>query len=171
MTPVQPLDRLIPAPTLREAMRLGGFAAASLVAGGLDRRVEWVRVIETPETARKARPNDLLLTTAYPIRDDPAAQLELVGTIAEVGGAGLVVKLGMYVERLPDGMPEEAARLDLPLFTLGQDVPWVDLMEPLLERIINAEHSRLKQSIAIHRRFTELVLDGKGLDEIAKTLA
>jgi DNA-binding PucR family transcriptional regulator len=44
-------------------------------------------------------------------------------------------------------------------------------MEPLLERIINAEHSRLKQSMAIHRRFTELVLDGKGLDEIAKTLA
>jgi purine catabolism regulator len=173
MTTVEPVDRLIPAPTLREAMRLGGFAAASLVAGGggLDRKVEWVRVIETPETARRARPNDLLLTTAYPIRDDPAAQLELVATIAEVGGAGLVVKLGMYVERLPDGMAEEADRLDLPLFTLGQDVPWVDLMEPLLERIINAEHSRLKQSIAIHRRFTELVLDGKGLDEIAKTLA
>jgi PucR family transcriptional regulator, purine catabolism regulatory protein len=166
-------DRLIPAPTVREAMHLGGFAAAKLVAGkgGLDRPVEWVRVIETPETARRARPGDLLLTTAYPIRDDPAAQLELVATIAEVGGAGLVVKLGMYVERLPEGMAEEADRLDLPLFTLGQGVPWVDLMEPLLERIINAEHSRLKQSIAIHRRFTELVLDGKGLDEIAKTLS
>src|ERR1700716_3142195 len=154
-------------------MRLGGFAAAALVAGGggLDRKGEWVRVIETPETARRARPGDLLLTTAYPIRDDPAAQLELVATIAEVGGAGLVVKLGMYVERLPEGMAEEADRLALPLFPLGQEVPWVDLMEPLLERIINAEHSRLKQSIAIHRRFTELVLDGKGLDEIAKTLS
>jgi len=173
MNPIEPADRLIPAPTVREAMRLGGFAAAHLVAGagGLDRRVEWVRVIETPETARRARPGDLLLTTAYPIRDDPAAQLELVTTIAEVGGAGLIVKLGMYVERLPEGMAEEADRLNLPLFTLGQDVPWVDLMEPLLERIINAEHSRLKQSIAIHRRFTELVLDGKGLDEIARTLS
>jgi PucR family transcriptional regulator, purine catabolism regulatory protein len=173
MTAIDPADRLIPAPSLREAMRLGGFAAAKLVAGagGLDRKVEWVRVIETPETARRARPNELLLTTAYPIRDDPAAQVELVATIAEVGGAGLVVKLGMYVERLPDGMAEAADRLALPLFTLGQDVPWVDLMEPLLERIINAEHSRLKQSMAIHRRFTELVLDGKGLDEIAKTLS
>ena len=58
MTDVEPIDRLIPAPTLREAMRLGGFAAATLVAGGggLDRKVEWVRVIETPETARRARP-------------------------------------------------------------------------------------------------------------------
>jgi purine catabolism regulator len=154
-------------------MRKGGFASADLVAGarGLDRRIEWVRVIETPETARRARPGDLLLTTAYPIRDDPVAQLELVATIAEVGGAGLVVKLGMYVDHLAEGMAEEADRLDVPLFTLGQEVPWVDLMGPLLERIINAEHSRLKQSIAIHRRFTELVLDGKGLDEIAKTLS
>src|SRR5258708_4779058 len=68
-------------------------------------------------------------------------------------------------------MSEEAGRINLPLFTLTQDVPWVDLMAPLLERIINAEHSRLKQSMAIHRRFTELVLDGKGLDEIARTLS
>jgi PucR family transcriptional regulator, purine catabolism regulatory protein len=173
MTTLGAVDRLIPAPTVREAMRQGGFAAAKPVAGsgGLDPRIEWVRVIETPETARRARPGDLLLTTAYPIRDDPAAQLQLVETIAEVGGAGLVVKLGMYVQALAEGMAEEANRLDLPLFTLDQETAWVDLMEPLLERIINAEHSRLKQSMAIHRRFTELVLDGKGLDEIARTLS
>src|SRR5260221_2363372 len=138
MPSAEPADRLIPAPTLREAMRLGGFSEATLVAGagGMDRRVEWVRVIETRETARRARPNDLLLTTAYPIRDDPAAQLELVATIADVGGAGLVVKLGMYVDRLPDGMAEEADRLDLPLFTLHQEGPPVAPMETLLERII-----------------------------------
>jgi purine catabolism regulator len=172
-TAAEAADRLIPAPTVREAMRLAGFMEAELVAGrgGLDRRVEWVRVIETPETARRGRPGDLLLTTAYPIRDDPTAQLELVATIAEVGGSGLIVKIGMYLDKLPDGMADEADRLDLPLFILRQDVAWVDLMEPLLERIINAEHSRLKQSMAIHRRFTELVLDGKGLDEIARTLA
>ncbi|MDQ6692620.1 MAG: PucR family transcriptional regulator ligand-binding domain-containing protein [Candidatus Dormibacteraeota bacterium] len=173
MTTGEPAEQLIQAPTVAEAMRLGGFDRAKLVAGagGLGRRVEWVRVIETPETARRARTGDLLLTTAYPIKDDPAAQLDLVATIAAVGGSGLVVKPGMYVQGLPDGMAAEADRLNLPLFILSQDVPWADLMEPLLERIINAEHSRLKQSMAIHRRFTELVLDGKGLDEIARTLS
>jgi purine catabolism regulator len=44
-------------------------------------------------------------------------------------------------------------------------------MEPLLERIINAEHWRLKRSLDIHSRFTELVLDGKGVNEICRTLS
>src|SRR5256886_17266916 len=64
-----------------------------------------------------------------------------------------------------------ADRLKVPLFTISSDVTFVDLMSPLLERIINAEHWRLKRSIEIHRRFTELVLDGKGVNEICRTLA
>ena len=169
----EPQPNLNPAPTVREAMLLEGFAACELVAGadGLDRTIEWVRVIETPETARKARPGDLLLTTAFPIRDDPAAQVDLVATIAAVGGAGLVVKPGLYLEKLPSGMAEAADRLGVPLFTLHQDIPWVDLMGPLLERIINAEHARLKLSMQIHRRFTELALDGKGIDDICRALS
>lgn len=166
-------DRLIPSPSVREAMRLGGFSSAVLVGGqaGLDRRVEWVRVIETPETPSRARAGDLLLTTAYPIKDDPEAIVGLLATMAANQSAGLIVKLGMYLAELPEGMAAEADRLGLPLFTMPQEVPWADLMEPLLERIINAEHSRLKLSLSIHRRFTEIVLDGKGLDEIARALS
>src|SRR5256886_7187499 len=73
-------------------------------------------------------------------------------------------------ERAQD-MVREAGRLEVPLFTIPSGVQFVDLMSPLLERIINAEHSRLKRSIEIHRRFTELVLDGKGVNEICKTLS
>src|SRR5438309_3153925 len=174
MAETQIHDPVVPGPTVREAMKLSGFDQALLIGGaaGLERRIEWVRVIETPDTARKARPGDLLLSTGFPIRDDPAAQVDLVATLAGMGGAGLVIKPETYLgNRLPEGMAEEAERLALPLFTLRQEVSWVDLMAPLLERIINAEHSRLKQSIGIHRRFTELVLDGKGVDEICRTLA
>ena len=168
-----PADRVTHAPTVREAMTFGGFQAAKLVAGaaGLGRRVEWVRVMETPETARGLRPGDLLLTTLYPIRDDPDAQRELVAAVEKAGGAGIVVNPERYVPGLPEGMAEEADRVGLPLFTLAQQAPWTDLMAPLLERIINAEHSRLKRSMDIHRRFAELVLDGKGINEICRTLA
>lgn len=163
----------VPPPSVREAMGFGGFAEATLIAGraGLDRQIQWVRVMETPETARRLREGELLLTTGFPIKDDHAAQLDLVDNVAASGGCGVVLKLGRYLYELPDEMVAEADRLALPLFTIGMDVPWSDLMEPLLERIINAEHWRLKRSLDIHRRFTDLVLDGKGADEICRTLA
>jgi PucR family transcriptional regulator, purine catabolism regulatory protein len=160
-----------PKPTVREAMRMNEFGRASLLAGenGLDRPIEWVRLMETPDIQPRA--GDLLLTTGFPIKDDRAAQIRLISRIAESGGAGLVVKPHPYLRKLAPEMLTEADRLDVPLFTVPANVQLVDIMAPLLERIINAEHSRLKRSIEIHRRFTELVLDGKGVNEICKTLA
>jgi purine catabolism regulator len=173
MTSGQPRKLLVPPPTVEEAMTFGGMASARLVAGrgGLDRPIEWVRVMETPETVKRMRRHELLLTTAFPIKDDREAQVRLVSDMAGIEGAGLVVKLGRYLDELPAQMLEGADRLGLPLFEMPVDVPWSDLMEPLLERIINAEHWRLKRSLDIHRRFTDLVLDGKGVNEICRTLA
>src|SRR6202521_6151745 len=147
------------------------LAAAKLVGGaeGLDRAIEWVRSMETPEIQPRA--GDLMFTTGFPIKDDREAQIRLVGRIADSGGAGLVVRPHPYLRKLPPEMLTEADRLSVPLFTVAADVQFVDLMSPLLERIINAEHWRLKRSIDIHRRFTELVLDGKGVNEICRTLA
>src|SRR5487761_1348942 len=149
-----------PKPTVREAMRFGPFATAKLVAGagGLDRSIEWVRAMETPEVQPRA--GDLIFTTGFPIKDDPQAQIRLIAKIADSDGAGLVVRPHPYMRKLPPEMLSEADRLNVPLFTA-----------PLLERIINAEHWRLKRSMDIHRRFTELVLDGKGVKEICATLA
>ena len=160
-----------PRPTVRQAMQFGAFASAKLLAGGkgLDRRIEWVRLMETPEVQPRA--GDLMLTTGFPIKDDREAQIRLVARIAEAGGAGLVVRPQPYLRTLPPEMIAEAERLNVPLFTVAPGVPLVDLMAPLLERIINAEHWRLKRSLEIHRRFTELVLDGKGVNEICRTLA
>ena len=119
----------------------------------------------------EGRPRLLLLTTALPLEKDAAASLRVLESVHAGGGSALVVKLGPDLGELPRRMAAEADRLKLPLFTIGPDVFWSDLMEPLLERIINAEHWRLKRSLEIHGRFTELVLDGKGVNEICRTLA
>jgi PucR family transcriptional regulator, purine catabolism regulatory protein len=160
-----------PKPTVREAMRFHPFTSAKLVAGanGLDRPIEWVRAMETPEVQPRA--GDLIFTTGFPIKDNPEGQIKLIARIADSEGAGLVVRPHPYMRKLPPEMLREADRLNVPLFTVAEDVQMVDLMAPLLERIINAEHWRLKRSIDIHRRFTELVLDGKGVKEICATLA
>src|SRR3979490_1185231 len=137
-----------PRPTARDAMR-SSLSSAKLVAGaeGLDHPVEWVRLMETPEVQPRA--GDLMFTTGFPIKDDPEAQIRLVSRIADSGGAGLGGRPPPYLRKLPPEMLSEADRLNVPLFTIGADVQFIDMMAPLLERIINAEHWRLKRSIEI----------------------
>src|SRR3981081_2135871 len=75
-----------PRPTVRDAMR-SVLANAKLVAGadGRDHPVEWVRLMETPEVQPRA--GDLMFTSGFPIKDDMAAQIRLVGRLADSGVA------------------------------------------------------------------------------------
>src|SRR6476660_4338709 len=109
-----------PRPTVRDAMR-SVLASAKLVAGaeGLDHPVEWVRLMETPEVHPRA--GDLMFTSGFPIKDDIAAQIRLVGRISDSGGAGLVVRPLPYLRKLPPEMLSEADRLNVPLFTIAAD--------------------------------------------------
>src|SRR3979411_1881003 len=81
-----------PRPTVRDAMR-SVLASAKLVAGadGLDRPIEWVRLMETPEVQPRA--GDLMFTSGFPIKDDVQAQIRLVSRIADSGGTGVVARL------------------------------------------------------------------------------
>src|SRR3981189_642073 len=114
-----------PRPTVRDAMR-SILSSAKLVAGaeGLDHPVEWVRLMETPEVQPRA--GDLMFTSGFPIKDDPDAQIRLVGRSAEGGAAGLAVPPLPYLRRLPPEMITEADRLKVPLFTISSDVQFVD---------------------------------------------
>src|SRR4030088_1362916 len=107
-----------PRPTVREAMRFGAFATAKLIAGaqGLDRPIEWVRMMETPEVQPRAR--DLMLTTGFPIKDDQDAQVRLITRIADGGGAGLVVRPYPYHRKFPPEMLPNPPVLNVALLTV-----------------------------------------------------
>src|SRR5260370_2933247 len=89
-----------PRPTVRDAMR-SILAGARLVAGadGLDRPIEWVRLMETPEILPRA--GDLMFTTGFPLKDDAEAQTRLVTRIPDSVGVGLVVRPLPHLTKLP----------------------------------------------------------------------
>ena len=114
------------------------LASAKLVAGadGLDRAIEWARLMETPEVQPRA--GDLMFTSGFPIKDDIEAQIRLVARIADSGGAGLVVRPMPYFRKLPEQMVTEADRLKVPLFTITADIQFVDLMTYVNGRLSKA---------------------------------
>jgi len=158
--------------TVRDALELGGLRRGQVLAGasGLDREITWVKVLESPETVSWLAEGELLLTVAFAIKDDRTAQMELVRNLAAVGSSGLVIKPERYLPEIPPEMLGQADEFGIPLIRIPPDVSYLEIMAPILERIINAQNAQLRQSIQIHRQFTQLVLDGQGLDAIVRTL-
>src|SRR3989337_1604198 len=92
--------------TLSRALALPPLQHARVLAGaaGLDRRVRHVNVMEVPDILPWVQPDELLLTTAYPLRDDRAALASLVPHLADKGLAGIAVKPDRYLEGIPPTM-------------------------------------------------------------------
>jgi purine catabolism regulator len=127
--------------------------------------------MEVPDILRWVEADELLLTTAYPLRDDRAALADLVPGLAERGLAGLALKPARYIERIPDEMVEAADRLSFPLIELPADSSFNEIINSVLTVILNAQALRLQRTAEIHERFTAIVLGGGGLRQIADALA
>ena len=158
--------------TVREALHLGGLQRGQVLAGsaGLDRPITWVKVLESPETLDWLAEGELVLTVAFAIKDDRAAQANLMRGLAVVKSSGLVLKPERYLGEIPDEMVVQAEEYGIPLITIPEDVSYLEIMGPILERIINEQNVQLRRSIDIHRQFTQLALDGQGLEAVVRTL-
>ena len=164
---------MLDAVTVRDVLLLPSLAHAKVVAGasGLDRPVRAVNVMEVPDILDWVKPDELLLTTAYPLRDDPVALDALLPGLAERGLAGIALKPARYIAKIPVAMVEAADRHAFPLIELPAKASFNEIITSVLTVILNAQAARLQRSAAIHDRFTDIVLSGGGLREIAEALA
>ena len=159
--------------TVREMLGMPALKGAELVAGadGLNRVITSVNFMEVPDIAKYIKQNELLLTTTYPIKDDKAAQRNLVRVLADAGVAALAIKPVFYGNTVPEEMLEAAEELGFPLIKLPETASFNEIINPVLEEVLNQHVSALRRSEATHRALTDLVLAGGGLQEIARMLA
>ncbi len=159
--------------TLKDLLELPSLAQARVVGGhgGLGRPVRAVNVMEVPDILEWVQADELLLTTAYPLRDDPVALDALVPHLAERGLAGIAIKPARYIETIPSAMIAAADRQDFPVIELPPDASFNEIIQAVLTVILDNQSALLERSAAIHDRFTDIVLSGGGLREIAEALA
>jgi PucR family transcriptional regulator, purine catabolism regulatory protein len=158
--------------TVREALALDCMRGATIVAGanGASRRIRGVNVMEDADIVRWMRGGELLLTTGYTIRDDPSALGRLVPALAERELAGLVVKLGLYVDAVPADVAAVADRLGFPLIGLPAQTMFDDVLAEVLGTILNRQAVELERSTAIHARLTQVAVDGGSFTDLAEAV-
>jgi len=159
--------------TVREALVLPSLARGRLAAGarGLERRITSVNMMEVPDIGAYLRAGELLVTTAYPLRDDARAVNELVQMLALKGLAGLALKPGRYIEALPGAMVAGAERLGFPLIELPDDASFNDILADVLGSILNRHALQLERARAIHDRLNAVALAGGSLHELIDALS
>jgi purine catabolism regulator len=160
--------------TIAELAATTALGAATLRAGadGLGRtarRVQWMEVLD--DYADYLDEGDLLLTTAYNLRDDPALQRELARRLVECGVAAMVVKCGYYLEQVPHAVRRQADRHGLPVFELPREVAFVEISQSIYERLVSRSYARLRRSADIHRELVRLAAEGARLPRIVRRAA
>src|SRR3712207_6690528 len=123
--------------TVAEALRLPSLASATIVAGerGVERLVRGANVLEDANIVRWMRGGELLLTTGYTFRDDPTHLSRLVPALAKRELAGLVIKLGLYLDAFPPSAELVANELDFPVIGLPSTVMFNDILSEVFGMI------------------------------------
>ncbi|MDR8414887.1 PucR family transcriptional regulator ligand-binding domain-containing protein [Nonomuraea sp. 3-1Str] len=173
--PVRPASTgtIIHGLSVDEVLGVSTLAQARLIAGesGLGRIVQRLNVMEVPDVLAWVKPHELLLTTGYPLRNTPQSLGRLVADLDERGLSALAIKLGRYVDELPDEMVEQADRLAFPLILLPDDVGFDDILNQVLTDILNRQAAVLARGEEAHRALVQVVLAGGGLDEVTEGVA
>jgi purine catabolism regulator len=157
---------------MREILNVSSLAGAKVLAGaaGLDRTVRYLNIMEVPDILPWVKPHELLLTTGYPLREDPEALVGLVGELDDRGLAALAIKLHRYLDEVPAAMLAEADRRGFPIIECPAGVSFADVLNEVLGELLNRQAAVLARSEQVHRALVSVVLDGGDLGGLADEL-
>lgn len=153
--------------TIGDALQIPALAGVRVLAGssGLGRPLAGVSVLERPDPEALPPGAELVLTSGYPLRDDPQSLTALVESLAARGAAGLGLQFSQWLPVLPAAVRALADELALPIIEFPAERPWVEVVGPVMQQVF-AAHGR-----SVHQRLAEAALTGGGVDGLVARLA
>jgi purine catabolism regulator len=143
------------------------LAAGEAAAGN---PIRWVHISEIEDPTPWLRGGELLLTTGIQL-DTAPRQREFVRLLAGHGLAGIGFGTGFDHKRLPKALVNEAASLELPVFEIPYEMPFIAITEKAFARLVNEQYDVLERATALHERLERLVIEERGLPEVLGSVA
>ncbi|WP_341280446.1 PucR family transcriptional regulator ligand-binding domain-containing protein [Paenibacillus sp. FSL H8-0537] len=158
---------------LADLLKIPSLSGSTVAAGhaGLNRKVSTVNLMDAPDIIHYIKPQELLVTTAYALKDTPQDLVALITSMAAVGCAGLGIKTKRFLAEMPEAAIARANELQFPLIELSLDVSLGDILNQSLGFILEKQTDELRYALESHRHFSNIVLKGQGIHEIVQELA
>src|SRR4051812_26430907 len=138
----------------------------------LDRELRWAHVIEMPDPDDLLKGGELVLTTGLGAGTRADGQRAWIASVLGQGAAAVAVELGTtWREHLPAPVVEACAAAGVPLVAFRRAVRFVEITEAVHAAVLHRQFELLRRGEEIHKRFTDLILQGRGVPEIMGELA
>jgi len=159
--------------TVAKAMTMDVMSQTKIIAGenGLNREIKWVSVMELLDEVSLLHEGELLITTAFDLADSPSLLDELIPYLAKRKLAGLAIQTGYYLDVIPSTIIQKCNEYNFPLLELPKHILFSELTKAIAKQIINSQMEMLEYAQLIHDRLTLVILQNKGLPQVATVLA
>jgi purine catabolism regulator len=158
--------------TVADIVEIPGMKLRLLAgAGAADRPLRWVHASELEDPTPWLKGGELLLTTGMGVGATPAKQRAYIERLAAAGVAGLGFGLGFSHDRVPAAVRNAAERVGMPLFEVPYPVPFIAITEAVFSRIVAEQYDVLHRAVEAEHALTRAVMDGRGVEGIASSLA
>lgn len=158
---------------LIELISLPIYTDAKVIAGhsGMNKIVQSLTIMDAPDIIHFLKPQELLLTTGYAMKDHPDQLLTLVTNMSAVGCAGLAIKTRRFMSELPEEVLRTADELQFPIIELSLEHSLGDISNQSLSYILEKRTDELNYALATHKQFSKMIMQGKGTLDIIEALS
>ncbi|TKC16109.1 PucR family transcriptional regulator [Robertmurraya kyonggiensis] len=156
-----------------ELLAVPHFAGMNMIAGasGKEREVHTVNMMDAPDIIHFLNQNELLVTTAYHVKDHPDQLTELIRMMSEKGCAALGIKTKRFLKEIPQSVIDLANELSFPIIDLPIEISLGEIVNHTLRAISDKRATELSLAFETHKQFTQLILQGKGIPKLLQDLS
>lgn len=158
--------------TLTDILKAPRFSDLTLLTKGVATEViiTSVEITETPDIANFTSTDTLLLTTAMYYKNRQYELKELIDSLTKVGVAGLVIKLGRFIDEVDEDVIRYAQKKNFPLLSIPGTKPLGAEMQKLSSFINNTKTEQISYALDIQKQFSNLIINDAPLDKIITEL-
>jgi len=158
---------------VKDLLSLDNAPGLHVIAGekGINRRVVSVSVMDAPDICDWMRGGEFLITSGYAISTHPVELETLIRDLHRVRVAALGIKVDRFIDRVQPQVLVTADEIHFPIIHIPKEYAFVDIINPVLTKIVNRQARQLQYSEEIHNSFLDLALGEKSIQEVVDTLS
>lgn len=132
--------------------------------------IRWAHIADTPDPTPWLEGGELLLTTGFGVKDNPALQERFITSLADRQVVAVGFGVGVSVPEVPEAMSRAADACELPLFTVPYEVPFIAVARHVARHTFEEHYATLRSAVDLHRRLLATVLADRGVGGVLATV-